>query len=355
MIKPILFLLFMTSLSFAEQSVFLNYANQPMGSVEEPLLLRTFMPKGDLQDSVLSNHHLGKNSPKYNAKLGKDVPGKYIPITGLPAAIGVNYGKRLSYCWDTVECRLLYAWSDGFLNMQKYWGDPKRGNRQSFGYVPDLVGDVFYVASGEHPIRVNGKAVEAPQFIGYRKIDNRFIYKFKTKLGQEVQTEIKVMAESNSLEQHVELVGARGGKLDYYTSQIPGIAMKRISEKKIVVTIKHGTLKKYVIIKTKPLTVKDVSAINGEKIFNSMACITCHSIDGSDSHGPTLKAIADSPRPIIGMEKMILADDAYLKESILTPNKKIVKGFPPNYMPPFTLKENELKSLILYIKTLKNE
>ena len=145
------------------------------------------------------------------------------------------------------------------------------------------------------------------------------------------------------------------GTLDYASSKTKGVTVKRISDKQLVVTIKHDTVKRYAVVKEKPLTAKDVSAINGEKIFNRMACITCHSVDGSDSHGPTLKAVAGSPRHLIGIKEPILADEAYLKESILTPNKKVVKGFQPNYMPPFNLKENELKSLVLYIKTLKNE
>ena len=353
MIKTILSLLFMSCLSLAEHSNFLTYSNLPMGTVDEPLLLRTFMPKGDLQDSVLSNHHLGKKSPKYNLKIGKDVAGKYEPITGLPAAIGVNYGKHLSYCWDTVECRLLYAWSDGFLNMEKYWGDPKRGNRQSFGYVPELVGEVFYVTSGEHPITVDGKAIVSPQFLGYRKVGNQFIFKFNTTLGAEIHTEIETTDITNTLDQHVKLIGK--GKLDYTNSKAQGVSVKRISDKEVVVRIAHGTLKRYRVVKEKPLTAKDVSAVNGEKIFNAMACITCHSTDGSNSHGPSLKAVAGSLRPIVGTKEKVLADDAYLRESILSPNSKVVQGFPPNYMPPFKLKENELKSLVLYIKTLTNE
>ena len=48
----------------------------------------------------------------------------------------------------------------------------------------------------------------------------------------------------------------------------------------------------------------------------------------------------------------VTADTAYLLESIKSPNAKIVKGYPPNYMPPFGLPDVEYDSLILYIQSL---
>ena len=50
----------------------------------------------------------------------------------------------------------------------------------------------------------------------------------------------------------------------------------------------------------------------------------------------------------------MLADDAYLRESILQPNAKIVSGFEPNVMPNFQgqLSEEQVIQLIAYIKSL---
>lgn len=336
----------------AQESPFLTYDNFPMGSKEEPLILRTFMPKADLSDEVLSNHHLGMNSPKYNPKLGKDVKGEYKPITGLPAAIGINHGSQLSYCWDTVECRLLYTWNDGFLNMKKYWGDPKRGNRQSYGYVPELVGNLFYLAAGKHPIVVDGMSVKSPRYLGFSKEKDRFVFKFKTAKGKEIHTTISPSGKPNSFRQRIQLKG--DGALSYAPGNPETTEVKKVSNQELVVTVSQATIKPYVLKVEKALTAEDVTAANGEIIFNKMACATCHSTDGAKSHGPTLMGIAGSQRPIIGMKDKVLGDDAYLKESILDPNKKVLHGFPPNYMPAFKLPKNELDSLLLYIKTLKN-
>jgi cytochrome c oxidase subunit 2 len=52
--------------------------------------------------------------------------------------------------------------------------------------------------------------------------------------------------------------------------------------------------------------------------------------------------------------RTVLADDAYLRESILQPNAKIVSGFEPNVMPNFQgqLTEENVIQLIAYIKSL---
>jgi len=50
----------------------------------------------------------------------------------------------------------------------------------------------------------------------------------------------------------------------------------------------------------------------------------------------------------------VTADDAYLMESMLTPNAQLVKGFPP-VMPSFEgqLTEQDIADLVAYIKTLQ--
>jgi cytochrome c oxidase subunit II len=52
--------------------------------------------------------------------------------------------------------------------------------------------------------------------------------------------------------------------------------------------------------------------------------------------------------------RTVLADDAYLRESILDPNAKIVSGFEANVMPQFKgqVTEENVIQLIGYIKSL---
>lgn len=328
----------------------LTYDNLPLGTLTNPLVMRTFMPFGGLDPSVLANHHKGDKSPKYNPQIGKDVPGEYLPISGLPAAFGVNYGRRLSYCWDTVECRLLYAWSGGFLDMQNYWGDPKLGNRQSFGYVPELRGEMFYRATGGNPVVVNGKAVQHPKYLGYSTKGG--VLEFAYKEGNtEIRQSIKPGKEANTFESRISLVGE--GKLSYMP--LPGETLNVVSEKEIIVSFSGLTIAKFEAPKKDEFLKGKPTVKMGEAVFAKMACITCHSLDGSQSHGPTLLGLYGSERPIQGMKEKLVVDDAYIRESINNPNAKVVEGFPANYMPAFNLQKKEVEALLLYIKSLEKE
>jgi cytochrome c oxidase subunit 2 len=91
----------------------------------------------------------------------------------------------------------------------------------------------------------------------------------------------------------------------------------------------------------------------GEMQREQKGCATCHSIDGSKGQGPTWKGIYGT---MVEMSdgKSYLVDDAYLQESMLQPNAKIVKGFEA-IMPSFQglLHPQDIRGLIAYIKTLK--
>lgn len=94
-------------------------------------------------------------------------------------------------------------------------------------------------------------------------------------------------------------------------------------------------------------------ADQGKAVFESAGCLGCHSTDGSAKVGPTLKGIFGS-KVELSDGKTVQVDEAYLKESLVEPNAKVVKGFQP-IMPTFkaTLKDEEIAALIDYMKTLK--
>ena len=89
----------------------------------------------------------------------------------------------------------------------------------------------------------------------------------------------------------------------------------------------------------------------GARLFQEKACATCH-ITTPGGIGPILAGIPGGQIQLASGESVI-ADDAYLRESILQPMAKIVKGYPPA-MPTFAgqLSEEEVMSLIAYIKSL---
>jgi len=91
---------------------------------------------------------------------------------------------------------------------------------------------------------------------------------------------------------------------------------------------------------------------NGERLFTDLACITCHKTD-TTGRGPVLAGVyGHEVRLMDG--RTVIADDNYLRESIVNPQAKVVLGFQP-IMPTFqgTVSEENLMQLIAYIKTLK--
>jgi cytochrome c oxidase subunit 2 len=81
-------------------------------------------------------------------------------------------------------------------------------------------------------------------------------------------------------------------------------------------------------------------------------CIGCHSLDGAKMTGPTWFGLYGSTVKLADGTSVV-ADDAYLSESILNPKAKEVAGFSPTVMPPFALSEKEVSDIIAYFKTLK--
>ena len=92
----------------------------------------------------------------------------------------------------------------------------------------------------------------------------------------------------------------------------------------------------------------------GAQLFQEKGCMACHSIDGTPRVGPTLKGLFRKTVTLMtdGKERDIVADEAYLRRSILEPNVDVVKGFPP-IMPPEKMTDDEINELINYIKELK--
>jgi cytochrome c oxidase subunit II len=92
-------------------------------------------------------------------------------------------------------------------------------------------------------------------------------------------------------------------------------------------------------------------AQRGEQLFQQLACVTCHISDGS-GRGPALAGVFGSEVELASGEKVV-ADDSYLRESILRPQAKLVAGYGP-LMPTFQglVNEEGVMSLLTYIKSM---
>ena len=91
----------------------------------------------------------------------------------------------------------------------------------------------------------------------------------------------------------------------------------------------------------------------GKQLYTQRGCNACHSIDGSSLVGPTWKGLYGH-EVVLQDGTKVTADENYIREAILEPQAKMVKGFGP-VMPSFkgVISDDEISDLIAYIKTLK--
>ena len=103
-------------------------------------------------------------------------------------------------------------------------------------------------------------------------------------------------------------------------------------------------------------TVGDSDMIaEGRRLAASEGCLKCHTFDGTPHIGPTW---LDLYRRVTLLEDgtTVLADEAYLTESMMDPRAKQVKGFPLS-MPSYAgkLRAPETAALVEYIKSLRTD
>jgi cytochrome c oxidase subunit II len=92
-------------------------------------------------------------------------------------------------------------------------------------------------------------------------------------------------------------------------------------------------------------------ADQGRQLFLKFQCITCHSAN-SEARAPVLEDLYGRTVTLRDGHRVV-ADEAYMRESILYPEEKIVQGWEP-IMPTFKGQANEedLIKLIAFIKSL---
>jgi cytochrome c oxidase subunit 2 len=95
-------------------------------------------------------------------------------------------------------------------------------------------------------------------------------------------------------------------------------------------------------------------AEGGRNLFQRLGCATCHKPDGT-GQGPSLVGLFGKTVKLEG-GKTVVADAAYIRESILDPRAKVVAGYKP-IMPLFKglVSEEGILQIIAFIQSLGGE
>jgi len=122
----------------------------------------------------------------------------------------------------------------------------------------------------------------------------------------------------------------------------------------------HSTMGGKVIVMSRPdyeEWLEGGPALNpvdaGALIFEQNGCVTCHAA-GTNQRGPSLENVFGHEVELSSGE-VVTADEEYIRESILTPNAKIVKGYAP-LMSSFKgiLSDEDIMNVIAYVKSLSD-
>lgn len=94
-------------------------------------------------------------------------------------------------------------------------------------------------------------------------------------------------------------------------------------------------------------------AERGEALVSQNGCNACHSVDGSSGVGPSFAGLWGSERTFQNAEPVV-ADENYIRESILESNAKVLEGYDP-VMPAYqgVINDQQISDIIEYIKTLE--
>ncbi len=96
-------------------------------------------------------------------------------------------------------------------------------------------------------------------------------------------------------------------------------------------------------------------AQRGEQQAARYGCLACHTVDGQPHIGPTWRGLFGSERVLVTGQRLV-ADAAYLTQSMMRPMEDLVAGYPP-VMPTYQgqMEPADVAAIVEYIKSLRHD
>ena len=97
----------------------------------------------------------------------------------------------------------------------------------------------------------------------------------------------------------------------------------------------------------------ETDAQYGERLYTKLACVTCHTLDGSDLTGPSFQELWGKTEQLAD-GSTVTVDENYIRRSLLEPNAEIVAGYDP-VMPTYAglLSDEQIQALFAFIRTVE--
>lgn len=138
------------------------------------------------------------------------------------------------------------------------------------------------------------------------------------------------------------------GEFELYCAEYCGQSHSKMITTAVV--LDQGSFEKWVI--EAGVWIEKVPPVEaGKLLYERKGCKQCHSIDGSPSTGPTFKDIFRKAGRDTVAGKRIVADENYIRDSILVPSQDIVAGF-KDEMSKIQVSDQEITAIIEWMKSL---
>ena len=92
----------------------------------------------------------------------------------------------------------------------------------------------------------------------------------------------------------------------------------------------------------------------GEVLYQTLGCASCHSLDGSIIVGPSFKGLYGKKVRVMtnGRVREVVADERYIRDSVRSPAQDVAEGFPEGIMPNLSnqISEEQMKAIVAFIR-----
>ena len=278
---------------------------------------------------------------------------------GLPRSIAVGMPGGFNYLFDPVRCRLVSVWFGGFLDFR-----PEATGRGGRPLVP--LGVRRNLGTAEVPVRI-GDADTLPEtvrFAGYRIEPATGIPTFLFAVDG-VPIEQRVLSFGPD-QVTIEVAFPNPGETPRFycldTTAFEHVALSDRLDQPAAGVVRIPAAESWAQIRlqlkpTKESFVRQQPTTNGRLLY-AMHCMSCHTLDGGKRIGPSFADLWTASRTVRrnGQLETVVADEAYVRESILKPQAAIVKGYEnANRMVDITqtLNEQQIEALVAFLKGLK--
>lgn len=278
---------------------------------------------------------------------------------GLPRSIAVGMPGGFNYLFDPVRCRLVSVWFGDFLDFR-----PEATGRGGRPLSP--LGVRRNLGTAEVPIRIGAedRIPESVEFAGYRIEPATGIPTFLFAVDG-VPIEQRVLSFGPG-QVTIELAfPTPGTQPRLYCMEMIAVEQCEVSDRLAqsragLVRIPAAEPWAQIRLQLKPTKesfVRQQPTTNGRLLY-AMHCMSCHTLDGGKRIGPSFADLWTAPRIVRrnGQLESVVADEAYVRESILQPQAAIVKGYEnANRMVDITqtLNEQQIEAVVGFLKTLK--